>query len=267
MREKRIAVLFLLFLLVGSCLCFGAILTPTGTQAAPNMGGLPPRTTPGPQPTPEPITTPTSPDGGVASVSGDAPGSVIELRIAANGPDWQRLWTVVQWQDALGEWHDVTGWQGIPDDVLKTDYGYYIVKLWWVGERDTNTGPFRWLVYQQGAVGSKSDNRGTCPMSSAPFNLPATGQFATVDIALREASPCLAESGTLITPSGAGMAIASTGLIQSTRNRAERSPSCKNGYGCDCALPKQVWPDMDMSLQMAMSRALCEPTSCKDERP
>lgn len=197
----RIAILFLLFLWVGSCLCFASILTPAETQAAPNMGGLPPRTTPGPQPTPEPITTPTSPDGGSDSGSGDAPGSVIELRVAVNGSDWQRLWTVVQWQDALGEWHDVTGWQGIPDDVLKTGY---IVKLWWVEKRDTNTGPFRWLVYPQdtlpvsaaGRKGCNDDRR--CPAISEPFDLPAPGQWATIGVAVlspEHAVPALAGSG------------------------------------------------------------------------
>ncbi len=49
------------------------------------------------------------------------------------------LWTIVPWQDALGGWHDVQGWQGTLD-------GYQ--KLWWVAEDDFGTGPFRWALYQ-----------------------------------------------------------------------------------------------------------------------
>jgi hypothetical protein len=277
MRKKRIATLSLLFLLVGSCLCFGAILTPTGTQAAPNIAGLPTRTTPHPTPLPTAI-PPTSIPAPISTPiisgehTGDAPGSQIKLRVALDSPDWQRWWTVVQWQDERGDWHDVTGWQGILDGVLKIDQLDYGTKLWWVEKKDTDSGPFRWLVYPlkgQGAVGSKSDNRGTCPMSSAPFNLPAIGQFATMHIALREptrfapqiesagrASLCLAEGGAPIAPSGAGMSIA----------RQAGLPSCKNGRECDCAMAQQAWPDMDLRLQMAMSRALCEP-SYEGERP
>jgi len=268
MRKRRIAILLLLFLLVGSCLCFGAILTPTETQAAPNMAGLPTRTTPHPTPlptaipptsTPAPISTPVISGG--SEHTGDARGSMIELRVAVDSGDWQQWWTVVQWQDERGDWHDVTGWQGILDGVLKIDQLDYGTKLWWVEKHDVGSGPFRWLVYRQGAVGSVTSG---VPVSSAPFNLPAIGQLATVDIALREptrlAAQIVSESSISITSSG--MAIASTGIIQPTR-----SPSCKNGYGCDCAQAQQDWPDMNARLQMAMRRALCEPMSYKDDRP
>lgn len=46
-------------------------------------------------------------------------------------------WTVVQWQDANGGWHDVTSWQS------QLTNGYV---GWWVAPEDFGTGPFRWLL-------------------------------------------------------------------------------------------------------------------------
>ncbi len=48
------------------------------------------------------------------------------------------VWTVVQWQDSAGGWHNVEGWQGS----LQAN-GY---RRWWVAAKDFDTGPFRWLV-------------------------------------------------------------------------------------------------------------------------
>ncbi len=50
-------------------------------------------------------------------------------------------WTVVQWQDGLGGWHDVDGWRGDLDD------GNGDQKLWAVLARNFGQGPFRWVVY------------------------------------------------------------------------------------------------------------------------
>jgi hypothetical protein len=36
------------------------------------------------------------------------------------GVDPRALWTVVQWQDALGDWHDVEGWVGPLDTIDAT---------------------------------------------------------------------------------------------------------------------------------------------------
>jgi hypothetical protein len=68
------------------------------------------------------------------------------------GPD---LWTVVQWQDTGGGWHDVQGWQGWLDGESKT---------WWVAPKDLGTGPFRWVVYR-GRCGGVAG-------ASGPFHLP-----------------------------------------------------------------------------------------------
>ena len=46
-------------------------------------------------------------------------------------------WTVVQWQDANGEWHDVEGWRS------QLTNGYV---GWWVAPANFASGPFRWLL-------------------------------------------------------------------------------------------------------------------------
>jgi hypothetical protein len=68
------------------------------------------------------------------------------------------LWTIVQWQDGLGSWHDVEGWQGTLVD------GW---QIWWVSRRDFGTGPFRWVVYQDSA-------KGAVLAVSQSFNLPTS---------------------------------------------------------------------------------------------
>jgi hypothetical protein len=62
---------------------------------------------------------------------------------------WQDLWTVVQWQDPTGAWHDVEGWRGTLDEVRSDEDGAVTgYKTWWVGGEHMGEGPFRWLVYQ-----------------------------------------------------------------------------------------------------------------------
>ena len=77
------------------------------------------------------------------------------------------VWTIVQWQDAQGDWHDVTGWQGTLDANN--------TKTWWVGEKDFGTGPFRWLVVEENEIVGTSD----------PFNLPAL-PFETLTIMISQ---------------------------------------------------------------------------------
>ena len=91
-------------------------------------------------------------------------GGLIELRLQAPPAT---AWTVVQWQDALGGWHVVEGWQGTLDDG--------VAKVWWVAPKDFNTGPFRWVIYE------KRDGK-VWGMSQS-FNLPAVvGQRFVLDI-------------------------------------------------------------------------------------
>ena len=89
-------------------------------ESAPTAAALPPRPTAVPTPNP-----PKRIEGGF-----------IELQ--ATGEVAADLWTVVQWQDDDGNWHDVTGWQGGLDEQN--------IKLWWVAEEHLGDGPFRWLI-------------------------------------------------------------------------------------------------------------------------
>jgi hypothetical protein len=65
----------------------------------------------------------------------------IELAAPA-AAGWQSLWTIVQWLDGAGGWHDVEGWAGNFDGTR----GAMAVKSWVVSPGDSGKGPFRWLV-------------------------------------------------------------------------------------------------------------------------
>ncbi|GAB4451869.1 MAG: hypothetical protein Kow0031_34420 [Anaerolineae bacterium] len=64
-------------------------------------------------------------------------------------------WSVVEWQDANGDWQLVEGWQA-------TLTGAAI--RWWVHPKDFGTGPFRWAILD--APGGK------LIAASEPFTLP-----------------------------------------------------------------------------------------------
>ena len=80
-------------------------------------------------------------------------GAYIKLQVEAAPAG---MWTVVQWEDANGGWHDVGGWQGTLDDET--------TKLWWVAPKDFGTGPFRWTAFDIAG--------GEMLGVSNPFNLP-----------------------------------------------------------------------------------------------
>jgi len=155
--------------LIGSIIVLLAlVLLPMLAQAAPSS--LPPRPTAQPTSIPRP---------GYAS-----PGTSIELHVQFP-PDWpwdkihwQDLWTVVQWQDAGGNWHDVAGWQGSLDAVMVGESGDVEgVKTWWVAKRDLGAGPFRWVV--------KQSREGKPAATSEPFYLPcAAGETVPAKISL-----------------------------------------------------------------------------------
>lgn len=71
------------------------------------------------------------------------------------------MWTVIQWQDAAGNWHTVEGWQGTLDEMVNTEG----VKTWWVARPEWGKGPFRWMVYER--------RGGRLLAPSAPFKLPS----------------------------------------------------------------------------------------------
>lgn len=122
-------------------LLIGGLLgvNPVG-QVAQAGSGLPSRATP-------------PPDSDRDHDRGEPVGATIELVgvEAAAG-----AWTVVQWQDSNGDWHNVEGWQG-----TLTATG----QSWWVHPKDFGRGPFRWVV--------QSDPGGPVTAISEPFYLPA----------------------------------------------------------------------------------------------
>jgi len=82
------------------------------------------------------------------------------------------VWTIVQWQDTAGGWHDVDGWQGT------LDVGHRI--MWWLAPDLFGKGPFRWLVYQ-GA------ERGKLLTISESFRLPAAeSEKLRIEVSLPE---------------------------------------------------------------------------------
>lgn len=109
------------------------------------LADLPPR--PG-------LPTPSS-DPASDSDEGNPIGGYIVLRVPM-APEG--LWTVVQWQDQAGRWHDTDGWRGLLDDGRQ--------KVWWIDPADFGKGPFHWTVYQK--------QNGELLASSSSFNLPGT---------------------------------------------------------------------------------------------
>jgi hypothetical protein len=107
---------------------------------ASTASALPPRPTP--MPTATAPSGPSSPAGGA-----------IRLRVEGAPAD---VWTMVEWQDAVGGWHVVEGWQG----TLEADR----TKTWWVAAADLGRGPFRWIVL--------SADRRKVLTASALFQLP-----------------------------------------------------------------------------------------------
>ena len=140
-------------LIVAAALFIGLLPGTPSVTAAP-----PPR----PTLTPTPYSTPST---------GNPFGSYIELRLPTDNIN---LWTVVQWQDAQGGWHDVENWRGILDEINQHKGD----KLWWVYPRDYGTGPFRWQVYQNPG--------GTLLATSYSFNLPGSdSQRVIVEVTLK----------------------------------------------------------------------------------
>jgi hypothetical protein len=134
----------------------------TAVQAGPHR--LPPLPLP-PRPTP------------VQPVPGFT-GEFIELFVRFpqawpwKGTHWQNLWTVVQWQDDRGVWHDVEGWQGAPDEVVTGEDGMVVGhKTWWVANDDLGKGPFRWQIYR--------DKQGAPVGTSETFDLPSQRRVST----------------------------------------------------------------------------------------
>ena len=118
---------------------------------------LPPRptltATPTNTPSPPPVNTTTPPPSPVKTDT-PKPENLARILLVA-GSVYEGAWTVVQWQDKPGMWHDVEGWQGhVRNGWIR----------WRVAPKDWGTGPFRWLVYDKAG--------GTFLASTASFTLP-----------------------------------------------------------------------------------------------
>jgi LysM repeat protein len=95
-------------------------------------------------------------------------------------------WTSVQWQDGLGQWHDVEGWQGTLNTAGQ--------RVWWAGnDLLGNNGLYRWVVYQyQG---------GPVWATSLVFHFPAVaGQWAWENIYGPDAPAALTAVPTAVAP-------------------------------------------------------------------
>lgn len=150
------------YLVGGIALClFGILMSAT---LAVNADPLPDR----PTIAPSNLTTSSSKSGSYLLLSVDQSNPDIIL------PD-DNDWTIIQWQDADGNWKEVDGWQGEytydPEDAVWEVY-------WWVDQDEFGKGPFRWVVYTDKTLK-------TVEATSAPFDLPSH-KFDPVIISVRE---------------------------------------------------------------------------------
>lgn len=119
---------------------------PMGVQGV--ASDLPPRPTPTPVQESDPSAGPVGHDGGFA---------MLRLDMMDDYNMDQELWTVIQWQDPEGVWHDTNGWQGNFDQYAHVD--------WHVASEHFGDAPFRWLVYAD-------ESRGEMLRMSEEFTLP-----------------------------------------------------------------------------------------------
>ena len=139
------------WILITFCLAAALVLSAVSSQAAaaqepPSRPDIPQH----PSPRPSPSSSGGSDD--------DATGRIVLY----TQPD---AWTVVQWRDGDGRWHDVEGWRGQAS-------GGTIA--WKVEEKDFGTGPFHWIAFQpetEKIIGA-----------SYPFYLPGAGETIRLEI-------------------------------------------------------------------------------------
>ncbi len=129
----------------------GALLTSLWQPTA-QAGVLPP---------PRPTLTPTPQS---------STGSYIELRVPTDNIN---LWTVVQWQDGEGNWHDVESWRGILDEI----HEHKGDKIWWVLPGEYGDGPCRWQVYDRAG--------GKLLATSHAFYLPTANRHVIAEVVLK----------------------------------------------------------------------------------
>lgn len=160
---------------VAGCSFLAAILSPQPVRA-----DLPPRPTPTsivltPTATATPAdptpTTPTDPTPTVqATVQPTAAATATRIPVATLLLKVTKaqagLGSVVQWQNAQGQWLDIEGWRGA------VNHGKTI---WWVEPKDWGKAHYRWVVYEAAS--------GKIMATSQPFSLPKQrGEVLTVTL-------------------------------------------------------------------------------------
>ena len=206
MLEQRRTILGLGLIVAVACLVSLLVAPPLLVRAddpppRPQLGTPPaPTATPSTDPNlpPRPPIRPPDPTRTSPRV-GDGAAIELNVQFLAGSPssvEWRKgLWTLVQWQDGLGAWHDVHGWRGTLDEV-NGDEGK---KVWYLAKDRLGEGTFSWVVY--------SDSEGDELIArSAPFNLPANkGQTRHVKMAIGPLPDSTSKSkGSALPPTGGG---------------------------------------------------------------
>lgn len=116
---------------------------------------LPPRPTLTPLP---PTATPVPPATPVPSPTAIPVSQPVRIRLVVEDSTYRDAWSLVQWVDGAGNWHNVTGWLGqiVGGEVQ-----------WRVLPKDYDTGPFRWVILDA--------PDGAIVAASKPFTLPNPG--------------------------------------------------------------------------------------------
>lgn len=92
-------------------------------------------------------------------------------KIVLHLPAEAYTWTLVQWQDAAGRWHNVDGWRGYP---TWDEQNQKWVVEWWIARENFSEGPFRW-------IGTADETQQRRLFTTATFILPEqTGQIVYV---------------------------------------------------------------------------------------
>lgn len=140
-------------------LCGLLCLSLSMSVSAQTDSNMPPRPVPPSKPAAEPTAEPVKPQ----------EGGKIVLHLY---PD-QRAWTVVQWQDKFGQWHDIHSWQG---DAAWDEQNQEWIVEWWVARENFSEGPFRWTGYADQSQNQRK-------FVTASFTLPdQAGQVTHVSV-------------------------------------------------------------------------------------
>jgi hypothetical protein len=83
-------------------------------------------------------------------------------------------WTIVQWENFDGGWHDVNGWRG--------QFNQNSQVVWGVNQKDFGTGPFRWIIYD-------TENANKVLWTSDSFHLPMHNETLKINASTNQVFP------------------------------------------------------------------------------